>query len=560
MSKEATAQLGVKVGSSEYWSRINRDTLFGDLLGSGTDYRSALGKLGARARDTIEDIYDDLSELGSKIRYLPSSDRNALAKQVEGLYDVCRLGGVSAGHSSECVQGLNLSIMSPWNRSFRDERGIEKAISFINHSPYSAREALDLLREAVKWSISSAAGRDTQKQEFLEAVAQGNDSRFLQDVAEEYQHQNDSPRYEGDCGYPVGSGSYLSYMEKQVFDHSLPFLNNAASGNADYERVILESLRSIADQLERDLDNAIRENDYVTDETADKLKAVVSELDHCGVSTGSLESKIDKLAWFVGGDPAKIKQLQRALNDLGVGQRLEEDGVYGKKTQNAWLQFIRELENGTVPTLRWVDVLQNDRTGIEFGATKAGEAAGLQNAFAYDKNPYIRIDPPHPGRTGGYRGEIRDIDYNHINFGNVKNSNRLYEWLQKRYNHYPLDDRAYNALKDLPTAGKKVRVAGKVLLVAGVALDALELGLAVNADLKDADKKLGKTTVSTTISIGGSWAGAALLAKAGALLGAATGPAAPIAAPVLSIVGGIIGSLGGGHLAKYVVDITYLGD
>ena len=148
MSKEATAQLGVKLGSSEYWSRINRDTLFGDLLGSGTDYRSALGKLGARARDTIEDIYDDLSELGSKIRYLPSSDRNALAKQVEGLYDVCRLGGVSAGHSSECVQGLNLSIMSPWNRSFRDERGIEKAISFINHSPYSAREALDLLREA----------------------------------------------------------------------------------------------------------------------------------------------------------------------------------------------------------------------------------------------------------------------------------------------------------------------------------------------------------------------------------------------------------------------------
>ncbi len=74
MSKEATAQLGVKLGSSEYWSRINRDTILGDLLGSGTDYRSALGKLGARARDTIEDIYDDLSELGSKIRYLPSSD------------------------------------------------------------------------------------------------------------------------------------------------------------------------------------------------------------------------------------------------------------------------------------------------------------------------------------------------------------------------------------------------------------------------------------------------------------------------------------------------------
>ena len=95
--------------------------------------------------------------------------------------------------------------------------------------------------------------------------------------------------------------------------------------------------------MERDLDNAIRENDYVTDETADRLKAAINELDHCGVSTGSLNSKIDKLAWFVGGDPGKIKQLQRALNDLGVGQRLEEDGVYGEKTETAIDRLINSV-------------------------------------------------------------------------------------------------------------------------------------------------------------------------------------------------------------------------
>ena len=128
-----------------------------------------------------------------------------------------------------------------------------------------------------------------------------------------------------------------------MFGRSLPFLNNAASGNADYERLILENLRAIADQLERDLDNAIRENDCITDETADKFKAVVNELDHCGVSTGSLSSKVDKLAWFVGGDPSKIKQLQRALNDLGVGQHLEEDGVYGKETESAIDRLINRV-------------------------------------------------------------------------------------------------------------------------------------------------------------------------------------------------------------------------
>ncbi len=253
------------------------------------------------------------------------------------------MGNVFCRHSNECIQALNLSIMSPWSGGFRDERGIEKAISFISRSSFSGTTAMDLLREAIHWSISSAAGRDPKKLQFLETVAQGHDSRFLQDVLDEYQNQSGQHRYNGDCGYPVGSGSYLSYMEAQVFGTSLPFLNNAASGNADYERVIRENLRSIADRLERDLDNAIRENDYITDESADKLKSVVSELEHCGVSTGFLNSKIDKLAWFVGGDASKIKQLQRALNDLGVGQHLEEDGVYGKETESAIDRLINRV-------------------------------------------------------------------------------------------------------------------------------------------------------------------------------------------------------------------------
>lgn len=128
--------------------------------------------------------------------------------------------------------------------------------------------------------------------------------------------------------------------------------------------------------------------------------------------------------------------------------------------------------------------------------------------------------------------------------------------LQNRLNHYELSDDAYNAVKDLKNLGKKVRIAGKVLLVAGVALDVLELGTTIDADLKDADGKLGKQTLSTAASIGGSWAGAALGAKLGALAGAATGPAAPIAVPVLGLVGGIGGAFGEDALGKWIVDIT----
>ena len=162
--------------------------------------------------------------------------------------------------------------------------------------------------------------------------------RFLQDVAGEYQAKNSFQRYEGRCGYTVGSSSYRNRIEKQVFGYVLP-----GFGDADYERVLRDALKSVAEQLERDLDNAIRENDYITDETAAKLKAVVSELDHCGVSTGFLNSRIEKLAWFVGGDPSKIRNLQEALNDLGVGQRLREDGVYGEKTKDAIDRLVDKI-------------------------------------------------------------------------------------------------------------------------------------------------------------------------------------------------------------------------
>ena len=344
MSKEATGQMGAKIGSSEYWSAVNKNTLFGSLMGSQTDYQATIGQLGTKAAAAIEEIYEDLSDLGAKIRYLPSSDRNALAKQVEGLYDICKMSGVSVWHNSECIHGLNLSIMSPWTSSFRDERSIERAVEFIERSRFSGDTAMKLLQEASRWSISFAAGGDREKQEFLETAAQGNlSSRFLQDVAAEYQNRHTIQRYEGRCGYPVGSKAYMTHMESKVFGTGLPILICAASGNPDYEKLIKDTLNSVTAQLSRDLDNAIRENDYITDETADKLKAVVSELDHCGAGTGGLIGKIEKLAWFVGGDPAKIKELQRALNNLGVGQRLEEDGVYGEKTKLAGDKLIDSL-------------------------------------------------------------------------------------------------------------------------------------------------------------------------------------------------------------------------
>ena len=95
MSKEAVGQMNAKIGSSEYWFRVNRSTLLGNVMGSNTNYQTTLRALGAKAAEAIEEIYGDLSTLNSRIRFLDSHNRNALAKQVEGLYDICKMSGVS---------------------------------------------------------------------------------------------------------------------------------------------------------------------------------------------------------------------------------------------------------------------------------------------------------------------------------------------------------------------------------------------------------------------------------------------------------------------------------
>jgi len=116
-------------------------------------------------------------------------------------------------------------------------------------------------------------------------------------------------------------------------------------GSYDYDGILKGALEVIASQLERDLTRNERENNYITDDTARSLKEAVRDLNRCDVSTGSSESTTERLAWFVGGDPAKIRQLQSKLNELGIDDRLEEDGVYGKKTEDAVNKTIGKIQD-----------------------------------------------------------------------------------------------------------------------------------------------------------------------------------------------------------------------
>lgn len=563
MSKEAVGQNGAVLGSADYWDRLNRSTYIGTVMQrtSETEYFEAIKQIGQRAASAIDSIYADLQKSKKTIHNISFSDRNALSRQVQALSDVCSLSATSSWHGTECLSLLHQSDFPSNNFSWFDESSVRSAIDQIKNNPdFFASECLSIVRKAADWGIESASDNDKRKAKFLEGVSQRKGRDFLRHVLEVYQDEQDTSVPVGSNGAAIGSSDYLQRIEHDVFLSDLSMMYSARFGSPSYTALLKDSLDSIAHTMEQDLRRNERENHYVTDETASVVKKAGQDLSRCGVSI-SIDSIVDKLAWFVGGDPAKIRKLQNKLNEMHVGEHLTEDGVYGVKTLHAWESFLNRLEHGTFPSLVWIDLLQSEKTGITIGHTKNGGLEGLNNALMLGRHPYIRFDPiPTGTETAWVRGKKTPIDYPHVNFDPMADSNALYDFIQKQFNHYPLTDDAYNALKDLKDVGKKVKIAGKVLLVAGAALDALELGMAIDSDLKDADRKLGKTTAFTFFSIAGRWGGAAAGAKFGAWAGALTGPAAHVAIPALSIIGGITGSFLGDFLAGKVVDITYVED
>jgi hypothetical protein len=477
---------------------------------------------------------------------------------------------VPAATTTSALPMLNLSGV--FSNPFSDERAIQNAIRKIkNNSDFFAGECVDLIQKAADWSISFAAGSSEKKRAFLEEIAQGKGKDFLQEVLDSYKSSSGNADMRGKCGYPIGSSEYLDRMERVVFRQDVPTMSSARWGNPDYDGLLRDALESIAHQLERDLERNERENNYITDETERNLKTAVSELERCGISTGSASSKIEKLAWFVGGDPAKIRELQSKLNQLGVDEHLTEDGVYGKKTDGAVGSFMKQLLRGSVPTLAWIDPLQGSITGLTVkkiepkGSRYAngskyfsirdlssrsrnkGEITVFRADIPDDKTPYFHINTVE-GRSLAKEQYVPDTEFQH------RNINAL--------NHTEISEDTYRVLKDFDGVAKKVRIAGRVLLVAGAALDALELYQTIEDDLHDADGKIGKKTYADAASIGGSWTLGALGAQGGAMLGAEIGTAilpgigTAVGAAAVGLILGIVGSHYGDKLGNYIVDIT----
>lgn len=373
MSKEAAGSHGQILGSLSYFSQINQSTFWSNLPHSeGYDYNRVLREIASRADSAISTVYDDLQKRKDSLIAIPETDRKKLAKQVKALYDVSSMGGGFGSRCSDCVSLLESSGGSSF--SFFTQNELKEAAKKIKDSwVYSSTEAESLVERAAKWGIDWAADGDEKKKKFLKEIEDGKGRRFLSETLEAYKKLGNGSDLSGRSGYRIGGESYMHALEREVFGCSVPTSYSADRGNPQYEKLLRQTLHEIASQIQHNLEEAQRSNWYMRDENAERMREALRSLERCGVSTFSYAGIIDKLAWFVGGDSYKIRQFQQKLNDMGVTDHLTEDGVYGQKTHNAWLDFLDKLEHGTVPTLAWTDWLQTEKTGISIGGTKSAK-------------------------------------------------------------------------------------------------------------------------------------------------------------------------------------------
>lgn len=351
----------------------------------------------------------------------------------------------------------------------------------------------------------------------------------------------------GIWGSDVGSVSYMQSKCSSIFQSIF------ADPLASIVQTITSDLTGIANQISADIDQGVSQHHYMTDENGNVIQNAIRELERCSVSVFHSQS-VGQLCWYREISTDKVLGLQKALNNISGFGTLTEDGIYGEKTSNAWRDFMDNLAHGAFPSLTYIDPLQTTKTGVGVASrvTKNGEtfsriidsASGIP-LFRADRHPF---------------GKNRD--YFHVNVDALKDAPSWQKGFAKATDHMQISEGAYSLLKNFDDTAKVVRIGGRILLVAGIAMDVLELGSVISDDLSDADQKLGKATASATTSIIGSWSGGMLGAKAGAALGAGIGTAIlpGLGTAIGGIAGGLIlgiaGSAAGSKLGEWIVDIT----
>lgn len=575
MSKELIGKNGKIVGSAAYFQEMNRNCKITEVMKVPKEYQYFDGckELARSCKEIVSVIYQDVKKCADILAFLPEKDRQETAELAKAIGEISRQWGSASGDVNQIVSLVLLSASASKRKSSESMGMIEKTerkLRSTTGSSFSMSEKINLLQKAVSGTVYQAASNDAKKLEFLMSIEQGKGKGFLQDVLHYYDYLNHQRNYVGKNGKVVCSREYNQEMQKKVFFRGFPRVYSYGYPKK-YVSEIQNMLKKVCDELSNDLDQGDRNKDYILDENGKICFTAIEQCGKAGISCAGLKNKVEKLMWFVGGNQQKILTLQRNINALGIRGThgwLKEDGVFGEETLSAWNELLKALVSGSVPVLTYIDVLQSDLTGVTHEVvTRDIRKAKTKDPMLKnlpDKNDYSILFYTKDGK----KKRAFMLDKPHIEDGKSLPFHINYdvdkpEFLKKYLNHKPISEAMYMRFKNFTEVGKVVHMGGKILLVAGILLDTLELGNAVIDDLNDADQKLGKKTGMSVARIGSRWAGAAIGAKAGAMTGAwigsfAPGPGTAVGGILLGLAGGIAGAIGGEEFINWIFDITNL--
>ncbi len=539
MSKELSSYYGI-VGSRDYVRNLNSQGEFSVIVRDKDKYNyyDIIKELTTRIDKAVDEIYEDLSYKYKPniIRYIPSDKRKKVIDIITDLCEIAKPINYSFNKLRDIISILELrSSYGGFN-----DYNLDKSFDVLKRGGsdnISGFGITSLLSRAIDYGASYAAGDNEKDQKFLYELSCNSsypEKEYLQALLTRYEYTENPSNFKRKNGKELCSDDYLEYYIKEIFDKSF-------SLSTRFSHEVTAFIGGILQTIDKDLDIGISNKDYVTDENVTTLVNICKEFEKLGGSHIRIIEKISKLAWYVGGDGTKIGQLQKNLNVLGItgdNGRLLEDGVYGRETFAAWHKFIDKLINGSTPMLVWGDPLQTSLTGI-----KTGLKTTLNNIdypillSTKNKTPLFGADL-HGYAIPGTKSKIEQ--YYHINVKTIPDDTLFHQNIASKLNHIQISEKAYNILINFENIARKVRIAGRVFLIAGIVLDTLELGFSVYDDLHDVDKKLGKKTISTAVQIGGRWVGALAGAKLGSMGGATLGTA------ILPGLGTVIGGFTGG--------------
>lgn len=154
----------------------------------------------------------------------------------------------------------------------------------------------------------------------------------------------------GQNGYELGSEVYIKDLEEQVISGG--FLGTDLAGR------IRAELEQIYREMEADIITNLSANNYITDELGDAMEAALHELSSYGSLYGdALIPEVKKLCWYTPIDPAQVRRLQELLNQLELGDKLLEDGVYGRKTSETLQRFCQKTQEMEAQEGNTLDIL-----------------------------------------------------------------------------------------------------------------------------------------------------------------------------------------------------------